>query len=301
MAAAQGSQGTQQSQEAAAKSAEELTAAVLDQVNAASPRIQELLTALIRHLHAFAAETRPTAQEWRYGLDFLARTGEFCTPGRHEFILLSDLLGLSALTNALANPGPEQMTPSTVEGPFHNEAPPRELGAIIATGPEWERGEWTVLHGTIRDTGGAPVGGGTIDFWQADDHGHYDVQEPQQAGNLRGLMTVAPDGGYWVRTVKPISYSVPVDGTGGELLKALNRQPMRPAHIHAEVRAPGFRTLTTHLFVAGDEYLGSDAAWGVRDGLAVEFARNHDQAAIERFGMPGPFYDVSYDFVLVRQ
>jgi catechol 1,2-dioxygenase len=188
-----------------------------------------------------------------------------------------------------------------VEGPFHNEAPPRELGAIIATGPEWARGEWAVLRGTIRDTDGAPVGEATIDFWQADDHGHYDVQEPQQAGNLRGLMTVAPDGGYWVRTVKPISYSVPVDGTGGELLRALNRQPMRPAHIHAEVRAPGCRTLTTHLFVAGDEYLGSDAAWGVRDGLAVEFARNHDPAAIERFGMPGPFYDVSYDFVLVRQ
>jgi hydroxyquinol 1,2-dioxygenase len=286
----------------APQSPDELTAAVLERVQGASPRVNELLSALLRHLHAFARETRPTPREWRYGLDFLARTGDFCTADRHEFILLSDVLGLSALTDAQSNTGPEAMTPTTVEGPFHTSAPRRDLGAIIATGAEWDRGEWTVLRGRVLDCAGTPVAGATIDVWQSDDRGHYDVQDDAQAaGNLRALLTADDDGSYWLRTVKPCSYPVPVDGTGGELLHAMNRHPMRPAHIHAQVLAPGYRPMTTHLFVAGDEYLDSDAAWGVRDGLIIDFTRNYDPAAIERLLMPGPFYDVCFDFVLVRQ
>jgi catechol 1,2-dioxygenase len=281
---------------------DDLTKGVISQVQGDSPRVSELLSALIQHLHAFARQTRLTPQEWRYGLDFLARTGEFCTAERHEFILLSDLIGLSALVDAVSNTGPETMTPTTVEGPFHTAAPPRELGAVIATGAEWDRGEWAVLRGRVLDTDGAPVAGAQIDIWQSDDRGFYDVQdEAQQTGNLRGLFTADDDGGYWLRTVKPCSYPVPVDGTGGELLRAMNRHPMRPAHIHAEVRARGFRPMVTHLFVAGDRHLDSDAAWGVRDGLIIEFTRNHDRAAIERFGLAGPFYDVNFDFVLVRK
>ena len=281
---------------------ERLTEAVLGQVQGDSARVNELLSALIRHLHAFVRETRPTPQEWRYGLDLLVRTGDFCTPERHEFILLSDLVGLSALVDALSNTGPDSMTPTTVEGPFHNPAPPRELGAIIATGPEWDRGDWTVLHGQVRDCDGEPVPGAQIDVWQSDDHGFYDVQDDaQDTGNLRALLTADADGRYWVRTVRPSSYPVPVDGTGGELLRAMNRHPMRPAHIHTQVRAPGYRTMTTHLFVAGDQYLDSDAAWGVRDGLVVEFTRNTEGADIERFDVPGPFFDVHFDFVLVPE
>jgi catechol 1,2-dioxygenase len=284
-----------------AVSLEDLTDAVTAQVRGQDPRVSEFLIALIRHLHEFARETRPTPREWRAGLDFLARTGEFCTAGRHEFILLSDLLGLSSLVDGLGNPGPAQMTPATVEGPFHTPAPPRELGAIIATGAEWDRGDWTLLRGTVRDTGGAPVPGARIDIWQSDDQGRYDVQDDAQAaGNLRALLTADEAGRYWLRTVKPSSYPVPVDGTGGELLRAMRRHPMRPAHIHARVVAAGYRPLTTHLFVAGDEYLDSDAAWGVRDGLIIDFTRNDDPAAIERHGMPGPFFDVRFDLVLVR-
>ena len=157
-----------------------LTARVLAQVRADSPRAGELLTALIRHLHDFVLETRPTPDEWRCGLDFLARTGQFCTAGRHEFILLSDLLGQSSLVDELANAGPG--TPSTVEGPFHTAAPQREMGAIIATGAEWERGGWTVLRGTVTGPGGEPVAGATIDIWQSDDLGQYDVQDSGPAG-----------------------------------------------------------------------------------------------------------------------
>lgn len=277
-----------------------LTDAVLGQVQGDNARVNELLTSLIRHLHAFVREARPTPQEWRYGLDYLARTGDFCTPERHEFIMLSDLIGLSALVEGLSNTGPDAMTPTTVEGPFHNPAPPRELGAIIATGAEWDRGEWTVLHGRVLDCDGAPVPGAQIDIWQSDDRGFYDIQdEAQDTGNLRALLTADSAGNYWVRTVKPSSYPVPVDGTGGELLRAMNRHPMRPAHIHTQVLAPGYRPMTTHLFVAGDQYLDSDAAWGVRDGLAVAFTRNLDSGDIARFGMPGPFYDVNFDLVLV--
>lgn len=280
---------------------DELTQAVEARVaKAADPRVGELLSALVRHLHEFVAVTKPTPQEWRLGLDFLARTGEFCTPERHEFILLSDLLGLSALVDAQASAGPPEATPSTVEGPFHTAAPPRDNGAIIATGAEWDRGERAVLHGTVRGTGGEPVAGASVDLWQSDDQGLYDVQDDrQERGNLRALLTAGPGGEYWVRTVRPSSYPVPTDGTGGELLRATGHHPMRPAHIHAQVSAPGYRTLTTHLFVAGDPYLDSDAAWGVRDGLILPFTRNADPAAIERWAMPGPFYDVSFDFVLV--
>lgn len=277
--------------------ATELTGRVLDLVQTDSPRTGELLTALIRHLHAFVLETRPTPDEWRYGLDFLARTGQFCTGDRHEFILLSDILALSSLVDRLSNEGPG--TPSTVEGPFHTAAPPREMGAIIATGAEWARGGWTVLHGTVTGPGGEPVVGATIDIWQSDDLGQYDVQDAAQpAGNLRALLVTGDDGAYLVRTVRPASYPVPVDGTGGELLRAMHRHPMRPAHIHAEVRADGYRTLTTHLFVVGDEYLDSDAAFGVRDGLVLPFTRRADPAAMAQLGMPGPFFDVPFDFRL---
>jgi hydroxyquinol 1,2-dioxygenase len=274
-----------------------LTDRILDQVRTESPRTGELLTALIRHLHDFVLETGPTPEEWRYGLDFLARTGQFCTSDRHEFILLSDILALSSLVDRLSNEGAG--TPSTVEGPFHTAAPRREMGAIIATGAEWSRGGWTVLHGAVTGPDGGPVAGATIDIWQSDDLGRYDVQDDAQpAGNLRALLVTGDDGSYLVRTVRPASYPVPVDGTGGELLRAMHRHPMRPAHIHAEVRAAGYRPLTTHLFVAGDEYLESDAAFGVRDGLILPFTRRSDPAAIARFGMPGPFFDVPFDFRL---
>ncbi len=136
--------------------ASSLTDRALDQVRADSPRTRELLTALIGHLHAFVRETRPTPDEWRYGLDFLARTGQLCTSDRHEFILLSDILALSSLVDQLSNDGPG--TPSTVEGPFHTAAPPREMGAIIATGAEWDRGGWTVLRGTVTGPAGRPPG-----------------------------------------------------------------------------------------------------------------------------------------------
>jgi catechol 1,2-dioxygenase len=192
------------------------------------------------------------------------------------------------------------MTPTTVEGPFHSPAPTHQMGEVIATGEQWARGDWTLMRGRVLDPGGDPVAGARIDIWQADQAGLYDVQdEGMLPGDLRALLTTGADGRYWFRTVKPCSYPVPTDGPGGEWLRATGRQPMRPAHIHARVDADGYRPLITHLFVAGDPYLDIDAAFGVRDGLVLDFPVQDDPAQVTANGMPGPYFDVSYDLVLV--
>lgn len=279
---------------------ERITATVLAQINAPNPRIGQLAASLVSHVHDFIRENEVTWDEWMAGLDFLARTGQWTSPTRNEFILLSDTSGSSTLVDALNNQGPANMTATTVEGPFHSAAPAREMGDIIATEEQWARGDQTLMHGRVLDTDGNLVDGARIDIWQADQVGLYDVQDPaMQAGDLRALLTTGPDGRYWFRTVKPCSYPVPTDGPGGEWLRATGRQPMRPAHIHVRVEAEGYRPLITHLFVAGDPYLDSDAAFGVRDGLVMEFPVQDDPGEVEANRMPGPYFDVSYDLVLV--
>ncbi|HVV14713.1 dioxygenase [Amycolatopsis sp.] len=254
-----------------------LLARVLAKIDTDDPRLAEIIRAAVTHLHAFVREVSPTEAEWLRGLDFLVRTGQKCSATRNEFILLSDMLGLTSAVDEVAHPGPPEATPSSVEGPFHSPAPPRPLGAMIAEGPELGRAEPTFVHGRVTDCTGKPVPGATVDVWQADDAGYYDTQDDEQPpGNLRALFTVGDDGRYWFSSVLPSSYPVPTDGPVGELLTALGRHPMRPAHIHYHVEATGFRPLTTHVFVAGDEYLGSDAAFAVKDALVVEPRRTRD-------------------------
>ncbi len=274
-----------------------LLSAVLGQIGGADPRLRELTTSLVRHLHAFVRETRPTEDEWLTGIDFLVRTGHTCTDRRNEFILLSDMLGLTSAVDEVNHAGPAEATPSSVEGPFHAPAPPRENGAWIAEGPERRRGQVMVVRGRVTDTGGTPIEGATVDIWQADDAGHYDSQDPAQPpGNLRGLFTTGADGAYWFRSVVPSSYPVPTDGPVGGLLRALGRHPMRPAHIHCRVEAPGHRPVTTHVFVAGDEYLDSDAAFAVKEELIVTPVMRRDG---ESHGLDGPFADFVFDVRLV--
>jgi hydroxyquinol 1,2-dioxygenase len=231
---------------------EHITATVLSQIDAPSPRIGQLAASLISHVHDFIRENHVTRDEWMAGLDFLARVGQWTSETRNEFILMSDTSGCSTLVDALNNAGPANMTPTTVEGPFHSLAPVRQMGEVIATDEQWGQGDWTLMHGRVLDPGGTPVAGARIDIWQADQAGFYDVQgEGMRPGDLRALLTTGADGRYWFRTVKPCSYPVPTDGPGGEWLRATGRQPMRPAHIHARVDAGGYRPLITHVFVAG--------------------------------------------------
>ncbi|MER7394544.1 dioxygenase [Streptomyces sp. NPDC000151] len=279
-----------------------LQAQVLDTIAAADPRRAEVVRAAVRHLHAFVREVRPTEEEWLAGLDFLVRTGHACTATRNEFILLSDMLGLTSAVDEVNHAGPAEATPSSVEGPFHSPAPPRPLGAWIAEGPERERGRPMAVHGRVTDCAGRPLAGATVDVWQADDAGRYDTQDAAQPpGNLRALLTTAEDGSYWFRSVLPSSYPVPTDGPVGELLTALGRHPMRPAHIHLRVEAPGHRPVTTHVFVAGDPYLDSDAAFAVKDALVVTPKDIKDPGAAERWSLSAPFLDFEFDIRLVAR
>lgn len=279
---------------------ENFTDVVLDSLNASDPRAREVISSLIKHLHAFIREVEPTEEEWFKGIDFLTRTGHLCDDKRQEFILLSDTLGVTMLVDAINHRLSEGATETTVTGPFHVEgAPVMENGANIARGLEQERGEFTVVRGRVTDPKGNPIEGALLDVWQSDDDGHYDVQDEKQPEmNLRGIFKSDEKGEYWFRTVKPSSYPIPVDGTAGELLKAMGRHPMRPAHIHFMITAPGYKRLTTHIFVEGDEYLESDAVFGVKDSLVVNFARNEFEEMAAKFDFPGPFYEVSFDFTL---
>jgi hydroxyquinol 1,2-dioxygenase len=240
------------------------------------PRLRELLTSLVRHLHAFVRDTEPTIAEWERAIDFLTATGQKCDHERQEFILLSDVLGISMLVETINNRKTSNATESTVLGPFHMVASPRRaLGDtidLVGTGPQ------CVLQGRVLSADGTPLPGAELDVWQANDQGFYDVQQPdvQPAGNGRGLFTADQDGAFWFRTIVPSHYPIPTDGPVGTLLEATKRHPYRPAHIHFIVTAPGHRPLTTHIFVAGSPYIESDAVFAVKKSLITEFTPADD-------------------------
>jgi protocatechuate 3,4-dioxygenase beta subunit len=231
-------------------------------------RLREIMAVVVRHLHAAVKELQLTPEEWLSAIEFLTRTGQISNDRRQEFILLSDTLGVSMLVDAINNRKIEDATPSTVLGPFYvSGAPALAMGDSIA---HHGRGEPLFVSGRLLDTAGTPIEVGELDVWQTSEDGFYDTQDPTQPDmNLRGLFRTAADGRFWFRSIVPASYPIPSDGPVGEMLKALHRHPMRPAHIHFILRAAGHETLTTHIFVAGDPYLDSDAVFGVKDALIV--------------------------------
>ena len=256
------------------------------------------MQSLTRHLHAFAREVRLTPAEWEAGIGFLTRVGHITDDRRQEFILLSDVLGLSMLTVGIDAPPTPDATESTVVGPFFVEgAPEVPLGGDIAHGapgvPCW-------ASGTVRSTDGTAVAGARIEVWEADADGLYDVQYEGGRTAGRGWLTSGPDGEYRFWSVLPTAYSIPDDGPVGDLLAATARSPMRPAHLHFKIDAPGHRTLITHIFVAGDAHLGSDAVFGVKDSLVVEFAEHGPGTAPDGRDMTAPWNSVEFDIVLER-
>ena len=264
----------------------------------ADPRLRRVLTSRVRHLHDFIKDVELSEAEWAAAVEFLTTTGQACTSTRQEFILLSDVLGASMLVETINNRADGGLTESTVEGPFHMVAsPPRDLGADIA---EDGKGTPCLVTGSVTDADGRPVPAATIDVWQANAEGFYDVQQPgvQPDLNLRGLFTADGDGRFWFRSIVPRYYPIPEDGPVGRLLQAASRHPYRPAHIHFEVSAPGYRTLTTHLFVAGTPYIDSDAVFGVKPSLVREFPTVDDPARAAQVGLPNPFRTVNFDVVL---
>ncbi len=234
------------------------------------PRLRTIMTSLARHLHAFVKDVELTEQEWATAVDFLTRTGQTSDDVRQEFILLSDVLGVSMLVETINHRSGGAATEQTVLGPFHMvESPARELGDDINLGGG---GEPCRVEGRVTGVDGEPVPGASVDVWQANADGFYDVQQPgvQPERNLRGLFTTDDGGRFWFRSIVPRSYPIPADGPVGELLDRTARHPYRPAHLHFLVSAPGYRTVTTHAFVAGSPYLDSDAVFGVKESLVRE-------------------------------
>jgi len=255
---------------------------------------------LVRHLHAFVKEVELTEAEWATAIDFLTRTGQKSDATRQEFILLSDVLGVSMLVETINHRTGGASTESTVLGPFHMvESPPRELGADVALDG---KGTPCLVSGQVTGDDGKAVPGATVDIWQANEDGFYDVQQPgiQPELNLRGLFTADDDGRFWFRSVVPKYYPIPDDGPVGQLLDATGRHPYRPAHLHFIVSAPGYRPVTTHVFVADSPYLDSDAVFGVKESLIREVPEVDDPERAAAAGLPNPFRTLTFDIVLQR-
>src|SRR5205085_9445617 len=276
----------------------DITAAVLASFEGCEDaRLREIMQALARHLHEFAAEVGLTEREWQEAIRVLTATGHITDERRQEFILWSDSLGLSMLVDALANPLPEGSTESTVLGPFYvPDAPARDYGesmAVEAAGtPAW-------VHGRVLSVDGTPIAGAELDVWQNGDDRLYAVQRPEAPeDHLRGRYTTREDGSYAFLAVRPVPYPIPYDGPVGAMLQSTGRHPWRPAHIHMIVRAPGYRPVTTHIFDRESEYLDSDAVFAVKPSLLRDFVRRSADDPERPDGVEGDWVSVENDIAL---
>ena len=266
---------------------------------ARDPRTAEVLTALVRHLHAFAREVRLTEAEWMAAVQWLTRTGQISDEKREEFILASDVLGLSMLVVQMNHHFDEAATPATVLGPFHIDGSPElEYGADMSDGLP---GTPLYVHGAVRDLDGKLVGGAVLDVWQADTDGAYESQLDVDEARLRAKYTTREDGTYCVRTIAPLGYGIPMDGPVGELIGRTDISPNRPAHVHFLINVPGYEPLITHLFREGAPYLDSDVVFGTKQELVVAFTEHAPGPTPDGGESAVPFLTAEYDFVLQPQ
>ena len=262
------------------------------------PRVREVMAVVVRHLHAAVKEAAITGEEWMQAILFLTETGQICSDWRQEFILLSDVLGVSMLVDAINHQRPEGSTENTVLGPFHVSGAPRYAnGADISLDG---KGEPLLVSGRVVDGDGRPIAGATLDVWQANEDGFYDVQQPgvQPAMNLRGVFTSDAEGRYQFRSAKPRYYPIPDDGPVGKLLAALGRHPNRAAHLHFIVEAPGYDRIVTHIFTPDCMFLEEDAVFGVKSSLIADFVHVDDPARGAAAGLPSPYWSVEWDMVM---
>lgn len=265
-----------------------------------NPRHKQLITTLVQKLHDYVQEVQLTEDEWLYAINFLTETGQMCHEQRQEYILLSDVLGVSMLVDEINNQKDDTQTPSTVFGPFFvDKMPIRKFADSIVV--EGEQPAIPLLvKGQIRNTKGDPISEAYIDVWQTADNGMYSGQDPeQQIDNLRGLFISKSDGRYAFNSILPVSYQIPSDGTVGQLLNYAKRTFWRPAHIHFKIVAQGYQSLVTHLFIENDDYLQNDAVFGVKERLIVKPTLEHaDEYSKTVYRLDKDYYQIEYDFVL---
>ena len=262
------------------------------------PRLAAVMSVIIQHLHAAVKEIEPTQDEWLEAIKFLTETGHKSDDWRQEYILLSDILGVSMLVDSINNRKPSGASESTVLGPLHiPDVPELPMGSNICLDG---KGHPMLIKGRILNTNGDPIEGTKIDVWQTNDDGFYDVQQKgiQPDFNLRGVFRTGADGAYTFWGAKPRFYPIPDDGPVGKLLGSLGRHPYRPAHLHYILEADGYEKLVTHIFDPDDKYIHSDAVFGVKESLLAKFDLIEDQDRIKVEEADGPFYEVIHDFVL---
>ena len=275
-----------------------ITQAVIDRLDQCDdPRFKRVMTSLVTHLHDFVREVRLTEPEWLAAIEFLTDTGKTCTPKRQEFILLSDTLGVSVLVITLNHPADSGSAESTVLGPFYWEgAPDLERGSNLAEGV---KGEPTFYSGRVLSADGTPLANALLDIWSGNGDGDYDMQIPEETGmKARGKIRTDAEGRYWFRSIRPTFYPVPTDGPVGRMLRKMGRHPNRPGHIHMIVSAEGHHPVTTHLFVAGSQFLDTDAVFGMKESLVAQFDRHPPGVGPGGVRMEVPYYTVEYDFRL---
>jgi hydroxyquinol 1,2-dioxygenase len=273
-----------------------ITDAVVDQMaSTPDPRLREIMAAAVKHLHAFAREVNLTPGEWIKGIEFMTKVGQMCTSTRQEFILLSDTLGLSALVNGLHDrTAIEEGTHTSLLGPFYREETPTlPAGSQIAG--HVKPGSECALYGRVTDVHGKPLANATVSVWQTGADGLYDIQENADTPDYRGVFSTDSEGCYLIRTVRPLGYSIPMDGPVGKMVQAQARHGMRPAHIHFLVGAPGYRELVTALYLRDDPHLADDVVFGSSADLAVDIAADDPDCPIK--GLPS----IRFDLKLARE
>jgi len=287
----------------------DITQAVLERLTPETdPRFREIITGVVRHVHALVRELDLKPEEWMGAIQFLTKVGQTCDDKRQEFILLSDTLGISMLVVQLEQARRSKRaledktatvkpTEATVQGPFYWQGSPvLPLGSDIGQGMP---GEPAYYSGRVLDTHGKPVPKCCVDVWSGDGDGFYDMQLGSGADmRLRARFETDAEGGYRFWSIKPTYYPVPDDGPVGGMLRAMGRHPNRPGHIHMMLYREGYVPLTTHLFVHDSPYLDSDAVFGLRDSLVVPFERHAPGKAPDGRVMDKPFHTAQYDFVL---
>jgi hydroxyquinol 1,2-dioxygenase len=280
-----------------------LTAAVRQTFDDASdPRFREVLQSLVQHLHDFAREVRLTGDEWFAAMDFLERVGKISTPTRQEVVLLSDILGLSMLLDKINQHTESSTTDSALLGPFYVEGrPTADNGADISDGVT---GTTMFVTGRVVDDEGRPISGAKVDTWHSDGEGFYDVQQTEKLHDefaMRALLTTDDEGRFWYRSITPRYYPVPTDGPCGEILRAANRSPMRPQHVHFWVQADGYDPLITQVFLRDDPYIDRDAVFAVQDSLKADFDRHPPGAAPDGTRVDEPFVTLDWTLTLAAR